>query len=266
MFEVRAISSIPSGSELTISYLDDVTLCLPSDHRNASLAPYGFSCVCQRCQLPAEPLIEGVRCTQCCFGVCSYRKPTADSDGFYVCVAALSTCPSAEPCGATLDLSALDEKVSASYATMQLAIAATSDIGDSDTTTVSAVSTALATVLRDLPPEHWIAYLLAVRLSTQLQAVHVQRLNPLSLVAAERIRLLCLEAALHPYDYALSNCHDRLAAAWIVLAAVGSRAMLRLPAHSGNRSLANLRPPTLPSPPRGNVRGCTWSMFGRSGR
>jgi len=130
---VQAIADVPAGAELTISYLNDTTLFLPADHRAGGLLPYGFSCQCSRCQLPAEPLIEGVRCPACSAAVCSFQRPDgggagtapgyAPPDGVYVCISPLANRGAVAPCGASPAPAILDAQVTTAFVTMQSVMA-----------------------------------------------------------------------------------------------------------------------------------------------
>lgn len=129
---MQAITDVPAGAELTISYLNDTTLFLPADHRAGGLLPYGFSCQCNRCQLPAEPLIEGVRCPACSTAVCSFQRPTggasavlgyAPADGVYVCMSPLANRGAVAPCGASPAPAILDAQVTTAFVTMQSVMA-----------------------------------------------------------------------------------------------------------------------------------------------
>ncbi|KAI0628306.1 hypothetical protein C8Q77DRAFT_1068344 [Trametes polyzona] len=52
-FEVRALSPIPSGSQIFITYIDPA---LPLAKRQAALSSYGFTCSCDACSLTGPAL------------------------------------------------------------------------------------------------------------------------------------------------------------------------------------------------------------------
>lgn len=215
--EVVAIADVATGCEVTVSYLSDHELCLPTDQRQAKLQPYGFACGCSRCTTTVYGTSEGVLCPTCGHGVCVYRPAEEGGSGdVYTCSVPYH---GGTPCGLDHPPEPIDATIVACFQAASGA-AAVQENGSE----LAAACEALASVTATLPPEHWIATIAATNLSRLFCSgpamADARRTHGRHWVAAELGLLSAAETALQPLDYAVSNQHERLAEAWQAVRAV----------------------------------------------
>lgn len=214
MLEVVAISDLDQGGEVAVSYLSDQELCLPTDQRQANLVSYGFVCNCRVCTAEVYDVSEGVVCPTCGNGVCIYQPATDDTpDGLYTCCTPRR---GGAPCGARHASGPIDAVIVQCF--QAAGEATTTEPSASSLTALDTVCALLVTIAESLPPEHWITNIAATALShlffVEPSLAQLRRTHGLHWLAAEHIRLAATATSLQPFDYSLSNAHERLAEAW----------------------------------------------------
>jgi hypothetical protein len=161
--------------QVTVSYLSDTLLCLPTDQRAARLKPYGFECGCKRCTSVAYGRNEAVVCPDCRQGVCLFEQlPTpSEPDGAYVCSVPGNRGGGA-PCGKRHSPAPIDAAIIGCFRLMasddsgnssSSSSGGASGAGHGDASELDRACAVLASVTDVLPPTHWIANIAAIRVS-----------------------------------------------------------------------------------------------------
>eukprot|EP01071_Lankesteria_metandrocarpae_P013147 Lankesteria_metandrocarpae@DN673_c0_g1_i1.p1 len=75
-FVLRARQHLPSGGEISISYIGDEELCKPTHLRREHLSSWLFTCACDRCIEPIDRT-RGFRCSTCGVGTFYLKSESA---------------------------------------------------------------------------------------------------------------------------------------------------------------------------------------------
>eukprot|EP00041_Stephanoeca_diplocostata_P028180 m.789444 g.789444 ORF g.789444 m.789444 type:complete len:500 (+) comp23323_c0_seq17:302-1801(+) len=216
MMEVRTLCDIAAGEALTISYLGDMDLCLPSDQRNEKLFNmHDFRCGCTRC-LHLDDTLECALCPTCKGAICKYYvtglagiagndmeevRLKIQSDDFYKCEIPYRN---SKPCHALLGSNVVDTVIETAFRIVSQLPSEMSS-GSSElcegpnatsqpsvplctASTVNTVRAALCDVAHLLPVQHWIMNIAALRLSHMFDA-DVEERDPQQQAASQAVRL-----------------------------------------------------------------------------